>query len=76
MKKRGKLSFLLLLFCNALTLLYRLNVKINSDLFSIYSLQTVERGATFIFYAGLNVVVPRVTKLYEKIVQKNCFFFR
>ena len=68
--KKGKIK----LPCySLLQKLYRLHVKINSDLFPIDSLQIVEHGATF-FHAGLNVIVPRLTKFYEKIVQKISVF--
>ena len=53
--------------------MYRVKVKINSDLFSFYSFQIVEHGATF-FYAGLNAVVSRATKFYKKSRSKKLFF--
>ena len=34
-------------------------------------MQIVEHGARHLFYAGINVAVPLVTKFYEKIVKKK-----
>ena len=66
-KRKIRLPFSSLLFK-----LYRLNVKTNSDLFSIYSFKSLN-SARHIFYAGRNVAVPRVTKFYEK--NRSNFFF-
>ena len=65
-EKRAKLSFFLLFFCKS-------GIALTLTLIQIcFQFTLVEHGA-IIFYAELNVAVPRVTKFCNKNRSKNFF---